>query len=255
MPRDYHYLERSEPAEATHKFYEVIVIDDQLTVRFGRIGTAGQLQAKECDGDEEALAEARAKVAEKLRKGYAPATPQTPSATIGRLDGWLRRHRPEDHARLLPGMDPEHLRAFEAALGLDLPEGLRDFFRWRHGLAPGHYASLVDTFGPMRSRDVIEERRGLNALLAAGELERPNWWSHGWVPFLENGAGDFYCLDLDGTFTGNAGQVIRYWHDYEERSVIAPDFDAWLNALVDGLEAGETGVDSPEGYPRRYEAG
>jgi cell wall assembly regulator SMI1 len=263
MAHDYFYLEHSERAGATHKFYEVIVNDDQLTIRFGRIGSAGQIQVKECDSTEEALAEARTKVTEKLRKGYAPATPETPAATLGRLDIWLRRHRPDYHARLLSGMDDQQLQAFESALGLALPEGLRDFFRWRNGQDPKCYTSLVHNFGLMNSKDVLDERSGLNELLDNGELEHANWWSHGWIPFLENGFGDFYCLDRGGTFTGSAGQVIRYWHDYEERSVIAPDFDSWLTAVVSRLEADEVGVDgyrvaiddSPDGYPRRYEAG
>lgn len=38
MPHDYFYLEHSERAEAAHKFYGLIVKDDQLTIRFGRIG-------------------------------------------------------------------------------------------------------------------------------------------------------------------------------------------------------------------------
>jgi predicted DNA-binding WGR domain protein len=263
MPHHYFYLEHSEQAEATHKFYEVVVNNDQLTVRFGRIDTTGQTQVKEYDSTEEALAEAQRKVAEKLRKGYTLATPRTPASTLGRLDIWLRRHRPVYYARLIPGLDDQQLRSFEAALGLALPDGLRDFFRWRNGQALNCYAALVHRFGLMEARSVVDERRGLNELLENGELEHANWWSSGWVPFLENGFGDFYCVDFDGTFTGRVGQVLHYCHDYEARSVIAPDFDAWLKTVVSRLEADDVVIDgnrvdiedSPDGYPQRYEAG
>ena len=36
------YLELSEDDGAAHKFYEVIVDDAQLTIRYGRIGDQGQ---------------------------------------------------------------------------------------------------------------------------------------------------------------------------------------------------------------------
>ncbi len=47
MAHDYFYLEHSERAGAMHKFYEVIVNDEQLTIRFGRIGSAGQVRVVE----------------------------------------------------------------------------------------------------------------------------------------------------------------------------------------------------------------
>lgn len=269
MPAALHtYLELSEVAGATHKFYEVLVEDTQVTIRFGRIGTAGQVQIKDFDDAEEALAEAGRKIAEKTRKGYVPASPilwetrHPLGAVIGRLDAWLRMHRPAYYAQLLPGVNDEQWRSFEAALGLSLPDEMREFFRWRNGQALDCYAGLVGNFGLMATATMLEERAALNELLRSGEIEVPNWWSPGWVPFLDDVAGDFYCLDTEGTFTGQAGQIICYWHDYGRRSVIAPDFSSWLSTVVTRLEAGEVGVeeyrveiaDSPDGYPRAFTA-
>lgn len=66
------YLELSE-ATGSHKFYEVIVADRTLTVRFGRIGDQGQTQVKEFPSHDKALAEASKKLGEKRKKGYAEA--------------------------------------------------------------------------------------------------------------------------------------------------------------------------------------
>ena len=67
------YLELSDPATGSHKFYELTVDDNAVTVRFGRIGTAGQTQTQSYSSAEEALKAANKKVSEKLEKGYQHA--------------------------------------------------------------------------------------------------------------------------------------------------------------------------------------
>src|SRR5258708_3524007 len=142
------YLEWSDATGAPHKFYEVLVKDDQVTIRFGRIGTAGQVQIKEFANAGQALVEAKRKIAEKTRNGYVPASPvlwetrHPLGAVIGRLDAWLRMHHPAYYARLLPGLNDAQWQTFEAALGLSLPEGMREFFRWRNGQARDCYGGL-----------------------------------------------------------------------------------------------------------------
>jgi predicted DNA-binding WGR domain protein len=72
MSEERTYLELSEEA-GSHKFYEVVVNGKQLTIRFGRIGDAGQSSTKSFATPEAAKAEAQKKIAEKTRKGYAAA--------------------------------------------------------------------------------------------------------------------------------------------------------------------------------------
>src|SRR6516225_413691 len=67
------YLELSEAGEGSHKFYEVTVKDKALTIRFGRIGDAGQSTTKKFATADAARAEAAKKIAEKKRKGYEEA--------------------------------------------------------------------------------------------------------------------------------------------------------------------------------------
>ncbi len=67
------YLELSEGDSGSHKFYEVIVRDTEVAIRYGRIGDKGQQQVKTYPTAEKAQAEANKKIAEKQRKGYAPA--------------------------------------------------------------------------------------------------------------------------------------------------------------------------------------
>lgn len=72
MSEERTYLELSED-EGSHKFYEAVVKGKELTIRYGRIGDPGQKQVKTFATAEEARAEAKKKVSEKTRKGYAPA--------------------------------------------------------------------------------------------------------------------------------------------------------------------------------------
>ncbi len=73
MTEEKTYLELSEANGASHKFYEVIVQDTQLTIRYGRIGDSGQTQTKTYPTADKAKAEANKKIKEKLNKGYEVA--------------------------------------------------------------------------------------------------------------------------------------------------------------------------------------
>jgi predicted DNA-binding WGR domain protein len=55
---------------SSSKFWEISVSGNSFTVRFGRLGTAGQSQTKSFAGEPRARREADKLIAEKLRKGY-----------------------------------------------------------------------------------------------------------------------------------------------------------------------------------------
>ena len=67
------YLELSESAGVAHKFYEVITDGTNVSIRYGRIGTAGRTQVKALPNAAKANAFAQKKISEKVRKGYAEA--------------------------------------------------------------------------------------------------------------------------------------------------------------------------------------
>jgi len=73
MAEEKTYLELSETEGTAHKFYEVIVNDTQVTIRYGRIGDSGQTQTKTYPTVAKAKAEATKKINEKLKKGYEPS--------------------------------------------------------------------------------------------------------------------------------------------------------------------------------------
>lgn len=61
------YLELSEETGSAHKFYEVTVDGSEMSVRYGRIGDAGQTQITTYPSEAKALASAAKKIGEKVR--------------------------------------------------------------------------------------------------------------------------------------------------------------------------------------------
>lgn len=62
---------------ASRRFWEISVLDNAFTVRFGRIGTPGQAQTKTFADAATAAREAENLIAEKLKKGYTRAASDT----------------------------------------------------------------------------------------------------------------------------------------------------------------------------------
>jgi len=187
------------------------------------------------------------------------------ASTLDQLDDMLQRARPGFYARLQPGVSDQQLAEFEQELGVTLPEAFKAFYRWRNGQAIDHYESWQNNQTVMGLAEIRAAHRVLNELLDAGEFEGANWWDAGWVPFLSNGAGDHLCLDTTGSFGGQAGQILEFWHDDGNRWVVAPNFESWLesylrtfSAVAEYADAGEEleidWVTDLPGYPLRHAA-
>jgi uncharacterized protein (TIGR02996 family) len=64
----------------SHKFWNIEVSGTDVTVTFGKVGSAGQAQTKGFASVEQARAEADKRVREKLKKGYRETTPTAPAS-------------------------------------------------------------------------------------------------------------------------------------------------------------------------------
>jgi cell wall assembly regulator SMI1 len=194
------------------------------------------------------------------------------STLIERLDKWLAENRSEYYQKLNPGANDEDMAELEEIIDAPLPDDLKSFLKWRNGQDGRNFKSLYYNYMLMDTEEIAESVEINNSMLENEEFDKANWWNTQWIPFLQNGAGDYYCIDLAGSFGGTKGQVIEYNHDYEGRDIQHPSFDAWLQTLVEGCEQGlleydDTGMqpNSDEfdtlfnrinpGYPISHEAG
>lgn len=156
---------------------------------------------------------------------------------IDRMDVWLRSNRAEYYARLRPGATAESLSAFEQRFAIELPPAFRALYMWRDGQDSNEFASLQDNRMFSSLKDIADTKEMLDGMIGF-DFDDPRWWRRGWVPFLSNGGGDHLCLDLAADDGGQPGQVIAFWHDWEDRSVEYSSFREWLAGLVESMENG-----------------
>ncbi len=155
---------------------------------------------------------------------------------IKRLDSWLKNNRPDYYAKLQPGLSGEAIAEFEKTLGLEMPTAFKALYQWRNGQQPSSFEGLQYNQSFMNIEAIKEARQVLNDLFEGEDAEEENWWKPQWVPFLDNGGGDHLCIDMDGTFTGQKGQIIEFWHDWEDRSIQYANLENWLETFVTSLE-------------------
>ena len=85
----------------SEKFWEIDQAGASVTVRFGRIGTAGQTQVKDLGSDQAAMAQVTKLIAEKVKKGYVengsgPAPAKPGPASVGPTRAGGEDERDED---------------------------------------------------------------------------------------------------------------------------------------------------------------
>lgn len=150
--------------------------------------------------------------------------------SIDELDDYLARCRADYYLQLQPGVSDQHLAAVEARLGLALPPTFCLLYKWRNGQRPECSASLVKNWMFSALEEVVETKELLDDMIGT-DFEVPTWWSRGWIPFMSNGGGDYLCLDVAGEFHAPAGQLVSFWHDWEDRSTRYANVQEFVQAV------------------------
>ncbi|WP_264741247.1 SMI1/KNR4 family protein [Cytobacillus firmus] len=75
-------------------------------------------------------------------------------------------------------------------------------------------------------------------VVAVGPVKKGAWWNPRWISIATNGMGDDICIDLDPAEGGTEGQIITFWHDWEERKVISRSLEEWFGEITKCLEDG-----------------
>jgi cell wall assembly regulator SMI1 len=191
---------------------------------------------------------------------------------VRRLAQWHDANRPELLDELAAPATSTDLERLSTRVGAPLPEAFAELLRWHDGTAEGNFSGFQFNRQLMRTSAILGTMDMLDELLDAGDFDGEWWWRKRWLPFLDNGGGDLVCIDFEGSFGGRPGQIVEFWHDDADRVLAYPDFDAWLECFVLGLEAGLFEDDDGDlqltdddafddivaercpGYPRTYDA-
>lgn len=159
------------------------------------------------------------------------------STVLEKLTSELTAHRPELVAALQPGIDDDDLAKLSKALQRAVPDDLAALLRWHDGSARDG-GNLIWNYRLLGAEEIGEIVTMFRGHLAAGEFaDKIDWWVNGWLPILDNGGGDYICIDTAGSFGGAAGQLLEFQHDDDPRDVIAPSLEKWLAAIAAALES------------------
>jgi cell wall assembly regulator SMI1 len=156
---------------------------------------------------------------------------------LGRLEEWLKRHRKHFLEGLLPGAAPADVDALAQHLGVSVPASLRALLAWHNGQSPDSRGRFEQDWLLMGTGSIADAKRELDADF------RDHGWQPAWVPFLDNDAGDYVCLDT----TQSGAPVRQFWQDKTEHPIGAPSLEAWLADVVQAMERGDYHEDPERG--------
>ena len=154
---------------------------------------------------------------------------------------------------LNPGADLIDIEELEQKIGVRLPDSFKEFYQIHNGqkrtslsLFDGDYLMSIDEIFNewVLWKEIISKIESDilhvydDKLISEPDFGiRNKWWNIAWIPITSDGCGDNFCIDLDPTESGNAGQIIRMIHDHPRRELIAKSFDDWINQYISDLEA------------------
>lgn len=168
-----------------------------------------------------------------------------------RIESQFRRQAPDELWRLTRPASQEEIEAFENLVGRPLPEDFRASYAIHNGVR-----GRVVPYGPdldwldflLDLETITSDLETMRDLLEGGDFDgaestpigpvKPDWWNLGWIPFVGEGTGNYYCIDLDPAEGGNIGQVFDFDHERGPTKVLLPSFRAYLERYVSELESG-----------------
>ena len=179
---------------------------------------------------------------------------------------WINANAPDYPADFDKGARAAEIRAFEKTIGRKLPRDFASSLK-KHTTANGVFPApdriWTDMAYSMMPLDRMHDRwRMMNELYDSGEFTDRHgdtkttrgvvqqWWAPYWIPFADNGAGDYLCIDLCPTHPGHLGQVLWVSHETSIRPCLATSMESFLEQLAAGYSAGHYSVDERYGMVR-----
>lgn len=167
------------------------------------------------------------------------------TALLARLDCWLARHRPRYHHGLCPAARAAALDSLPQRLSMGVPEELRQLLAWHNGECDDFIGCLEQSWHLMSAAQIVAAKQELDEL---AEGDPACGWRREWIPFLDDDAGDYLCLDT----SQQPAPVRAYWAGQHEHPVVAASLAAWLEAFVTAAERGDYHEDPERGYFLRW---
>ncbi len=177
---------------------------------------------------------------------------------IQKLDTFLSTLRPEFYRELNEPLDNAQLDKLEEYYQIEIPKDLRTLYKWKNGQKANCYEAFVNNSMFIPLHQALHDASELTPMIGS-DFEIENWWNENWIPVFQNGGGDSICYDLKGIFTGQKGQLIEFWHADNDRNVIAPALEYFIEKITDFYENRQKGefdeyfkVGKIDNYPKKF---
>ena len=165
------------------------------------------------------------------------ADEETFSSLLSNIDQWLAENRSEYYAKLKKGASLEQLSQFKNRFNLVLPEAFELLYLWRNGQQESYSASFCGNRMLMSLESITSTKEMLDEMIGT-DFEDPEWWKSDWVPFLENSAGDYLCVNLASAEDQQFGQLIEFWHAHKDRKIVFASLQDWAKELHQSMTSG-----------------
>ena len=143
----------------------------------------------------------------------------------------------EAGVELPPGASAREIARAEKALGVRLPDEVRAWYSAHDG---GGDAYILEGREFLSLERIVGEWTIWKDLLDSGTFDearaepdpgvQDDWWAPEWIPVTYDGAGNHHVLDLAPAEGGTHGQILSFWHDDAQRTIVARSFLEWLAA-------------------------
>lgn len=177
---------------------------------------------------------------------------------IQKLDTYLSTLRPKFYLELNEPLDDSQLDKLEEYYKIKIPNDLRILYKWKNGQKPTCYETFVNNSCFIPLHQALYDASELTPMIGL-DFEIENWWNENWIPIFQNGGGDSICYDLKGIFTDLKGQLIEFWHADNDRNVISPTLETFLEKIINYYETRQLEefdeyfeVDEIDNYPRKF---
>lgn len=139
------------------------------------------------------------------------------------------------------GLTREHVTNTIAALGLDCPEGVIEFYAWADGLdePPGALIGEIAVF-PGYYWLSLEE-----AATAYASLSPSEDWHRTWFPIFASGGGDFYAVICDRA-SADFGQVVGFLRGETDQIVEFASLTTMLRTMAEAYARGAFTIEGRE---------
>jgi cell wall assembly regulator SMI1 len=170
-----------------------------------------------------------------------------------RLETYLKQHAQKMFDGLAPGAEETEIANFEATVGYQLPDDVRQSLRRHNGqryedgyviggsLIPDCWAlqSIGGMLGEWEEHRANSEDLGDQRDPEVGNPGvKPLFLNAAWIPFACDVGGNSLCIDLDPDEGGTSGQIIEFDHEGDSPTRFAANFRSLLTSLIEGLETG-----------------